>query len=64
MCVGVWGCLCVLGRALQQFETFHDGEIVKLHQFEVMQIANLMQADSEVEEVSCPLPSDGWKAFF
>lgn len=43
----------VVGRALQQFETFHDGDIVKLHQFEVMQIANLMQADSEVEEVRC-----------
>lgn len=40
-------------RALQQFETYHDGEVFKLHQFEVMQLANLMQADSEVEEVRC-----------
>ena len=39
------------GRALQQFEAFHEGELIKLHQFEVMQVANLMQADSEVEEV-------------
>ena len=38
-------------RALQQFEAFHDGEVIKLHQFEVMQVANLMQTDSEVDEV-------------
>lgn len=43
--------LSALDRALQQFEAFHDGEVIKLHQFEVMQVANLMQADSEVEEV-------------
>lgn len=41
-------CHC---RALQQFETFHEGESIRLHQFEIMQVANLMQADSEVEEV-------------
>lgn len=46
------GVLCAR-RALQQFETYHDGEVLKLHQFEVMQLANLMQADSEVEEVRC-----------
>lgn len=38
-------------RGLQQFEAFHDGEVIKLHQFEIMQVANLMQADSEVDEV-------------
>lgn len=41
----------MVNRALQQFETYHDGEVFKLHQFEIMQLANLMQADSEVEEV-------------
>lgn len=40
-------------RALQQFEAFHEGESIRLHQFEIMQVANLMQADSEVEEVRC-----------
>lgn len=44
-------CVLRVRRALQQFETYHDGEVLKLHQFEVMQLANLMQADSEVEEV-------------
>ncbi|CAM9255080.1 unnamed protein product, partial [Hapterophycus canaliculatus] len=38
-------------ETLQQFEAFHEGESVRLHQFEIMQVANLMQSDSEVEEV-------------
>ncbi|CAM9322745.1 unnamed protein product [Sphacelaria rigidula] len=50
-----------LREALQQFETYHDGEVFKLHQFEVMQLANLMQADSEVEEVLALIPSLGAK---
>eukprot|EP00904_Undaria_pinnatifida_P010060 jgi/Undpi1/6184/HiC_scaffold_20.g08668.m1 len=48
-----------LREALQQFEAFHEGELIKLHQFEVMQVANLMQADSEVEEVLALIPSLG-----
>ncbi|CAM9371283.1 unnamed protein product [Ectocarpus sp. 6 AP-2014] len=48
-----------LREALQQFETFHEGESIRLHQFEIMQVANLMQADSEVEEVLALIPSLG-----
>ncbi|CAN0299956.1 unnamed protein product, partial [Pylaiella littoralis] len=48
-----------LRETLQEFEVFHDGEAIRLHQFEIMQVANLMQADSEVEEVLALIPSMG-----
>ncbi|CAM9431790.1 unnamed protein product [Discosporangium mesarthrocarpum] len=46
-----------LREDLTQFEAFHDGEVVKLEQFEMAQLANLMQADSEVEEAIALIPS-------
>ncbi|CAM9587465.1 unnamed protein product [Choristocarpus tenellus] len=48
-----------LREALTQFEAFNDGEVVKLQQFEMAQLANLMQADSEAEEAIALIPSLG-----
>ncbi|CAM9303647.1 unnamed protein product [Phaeothamnion confervicola] len=55
--------ITLLRQALEEFEAYSAdrGGLQKLHQFEIVQLANLITADSSAEEVTALIPSIGQK---